>query len=319
MAHVLEIKNLTKRFGKVTAVDNLSLAVEEGDIFGFLGPNGAGKTTTMACCVNLIRKTNGEIKIFGKPVRRDFLEIFRSVGCLVEAPAYYPYLSGRANLEVLARCGGKLDRKEINGLIDLVGMTDSADRKFRTYSTGMKARLALAGVLIGSPKLVILDEPTSGLDPAGVELVREIVRGRNEKDGVSFFISSHNLDEVERMCNRVALIDRGRLAALGDVKKLLTPQVDGFLIDCDRPEEAAAALSEMSFITEAAVRDGGEGARVEVRMKERRPEEAARMLVERSFSVRALVPVRLSLEEFFHRKLGRKEPGKNLDRPGSEM
>jgi ABC-2 type transport system ATP-binding protein len=208
---------------------------------------------------------------------------------------------------VLARCGGKLDRKEIDTLIELVGMSESANRRFRTYSTGMKARLALAGVLIGSPKLVILDEPTSGLDPTGVELVRDIVRSRNEKDGASFFISSHNLDEVERMCNKVAMIDRGKLAASGNVKELLTPGIDGFKIDCDRPEEAAAALSEMPFITEAVVRDDGDGARVEVRMKERRPEEAAKMLVERSFSVRALVPVRLSLEEFFHRKLGRKE------------
>jgi len=314
----LEIKNLTKRFGKITAVDNLSLSIEEGDVYGFLGPNGAGKTTTMAVCVNLMRPDAGEVRIFGKPVRKDFLEIFKDLGCLVEIPAYYPYLTGRANLEVLARAGGRLDRKETSELIELVGLGDAAKRKFGTYSTGMKARLALAGVLLGGPKLVILDEPTSGLDPAGVELVRDIFRTRNREKGVTFFISSHNLDEVERMCNKVALIDCGKLVACGEVKKLLTPEIERCRVECDKPAEAAEALEKLDLVSAVEIPDGE--ACVIIHMHESRPEEISRHLVEQGFNLHALTPHRLSLEEFFHQKLGRpitpEEHGKNLDRGG---
>ena len=220
MAPVLEIENLTKRFGRVTAVDNLSLSVDEGDVVGFLGPNGAGKTTTMACSIRLIKPTSGSVRIFGKPVRKNFLEIFRKVGCLVEAPAFYPYLSGKANLEVLARCGGRLDRNEIRELIELVGLGDAAKRNFKTYSTGMRARLGFSVAIQVDPDVLLVDEVLGVGDQefrtkSAAEMKRLI---RSDK---SVILVSHNTRTLLELCDRLVWIENGVIKELGATETVL--------------------------------------------------------------------------------------------------
>ena len=194
--HVIETKDLTKRYGEVVAVDHLSLRVPRGGVFGFLGPNGSGKTTTMGMLLGLVHPTSGEARIFGDPARHP--ATLRRVGAMVETPTFYPYLSGRANLRYFQGVSGQSTPAEVDRLLDMVDLGKRADSKFGGYSLGMKQRLGVACALLGDPELVFLDEPTNGLDPAGMrefrELIRELGRG-----GKTVFVSSHLLNEVEQM------------------------------------------------------------------------------------------------------------------------
>ncbi|MCU0514409.1 MAG: ABC transporter ATP-binding protein [Anaerolineae bacterium] len=224
-AVAIEVQGIRKQFGtgkrQIKAVDDLTLTVAAGQVYGFLGPNGAGKTTTIRIILDLIRPTQGAVRLFGQPVRQNN-RLLRRVGALVEGATCYPYLTGRKNLEVLARSGGYFEPGRIQSLLELVGMADRADRPTRGYSTGMKQRLGVAAALLGDPDLVILDEPTNGLDPAGMQDMRALIRRLVDEQGRTVFLSSHMLNEVEQICDRVAIINRGRVIREGDVKALLT-------------------------------------------------------------------------------------------------
>jgi ABC-2 type transport system ATP-binding protein len=223
-APAIAVQRVHKQFGRgkrrVKAVDNLTLEVQAGQVYGFLGPNGAGKTTTIRMILDLIRPTQGQVSLYGQPVRQNS-GLLRRVGALVEGATFYPYLTGRKNLEVLARTGGYFDPRRIQSLLELVGMADRADRPTRGYSTGMKQRLGVAAALLGDPDLVILDEPTNGLDPAGILEMRALIRRLTDEQGKTVFLSSHMLNEVEQICDRVAIINRGQLLREGEVKALL--------------------------------------------------------------------------------------------------
>ena len=172
---VIHTDGLTKRYGDVLAVDELSLQVPSGSVFGLLGPNGSGKTTTMGMLLGLVKPTSGTYSLFGSDTRR--VEALHRVGAIVETPAFYPYLSGRANLEYFQGITGNGEPKELDDLLGQVGLADRADSRFRTYSLGMKQRLGLAYALLGDPELLVLDEPTNGMDPAGMAEVRDMIRG----------------------------------------------------------------------------------------------------------------------------------------------
>ena len=224
---VIRVDNVSKTFGRgrkrVEAVRQLSLNVEAGQVFGFLGPNGAGKSTTIRMMMDLIRPSQGEVFLYGRPVRGNY-KLMRRVGALVEGAAFYNFLTGRKNLEILARAGDCYDPARIERLLKQVGMSDAANRKVQGYSTGMKQRLGLAAALLNDPDLVVLDEPTNGLDPAGIQDVRHFIRDLVEKQEKTVFLSSHLLSEVEQVCDQVAIINNGRLVQTGNVAELLSAQ-----------------------------------------------------------------------------------------------
>ncbi|NJK79951.1 MAG: ATP-binding cassette domain-containing protein [Chloroflexaceae bacterium] len=211
--------DLTKRYKQRLAVESLSLEVQRGEVFGFLGPNGAGKTTTIAMLLGLVRPTAGQALLFGHDVQHDPVAALRNVGAMIEAPAFYPYLSGRDNLRVLARADG-VPPARIDAVLAAVELSSRARDRFGTYSQGMKQRLAIAAALLADPDLIMLDEPTNGLDPAGTVEVRELIRSL-ATEGRTIFLCSHLLHEVEQVCSRVAIIKAGRRIAQGSVRELL--------------------------------------------------------------------------------------------------
>ncbi len=215
----VQTEHLTKQFKQRIAVDAVSLEVHRGEIFGFLGPNGAGKTTTIAMLLGLIRPTRGRAIVLGHDIQQEPGAALRRVGAMIEAPAFYPYLSGWNNLRVLTRAAGLPDTR-IDAVLEIVELQARAHDRFRTYSQGMKQRLAIAATLLAEPELIILDEPTNGLDPAGTVELRSLIRTLAEQ-GQTIFLCSHQLHEVEQVCRRVAILKQGRVLAQGSVAELL--------------------------------------------------------------------------------------------------
>lgn len=213
---ILEVKNLKKTIGKRDIIKDISFSIEEGEIFGFLGPNGAGKTTTIRMLVGLIKPTSGNISICGYDLQKDTENALKEIGAVVENPELYKYLSGRENLMQIARIR-KVPKEEVNEVIRLVGLENRIDDKVRKYSLGMKQRLGLAASLLSNPKLLILDEPTNGLDPSGIIDFREIVKKAAKERGMSVFISSHILSEVQNLCDRVAFINNGVIKSVESI------------------------------------------------------------------------------------------------------
>ena len=219
-ATVLSVNNVKKRIRQKEIIKGISFEVYAGEIFGFLGPNGSGKTTTIRMLVDLIRPTEGSIKICGFDVHKQHDEALRCVGCIVENPELYPYLTGWENLAHFARMLPDVDEARIAEVVEIVAMDQRIHDKVRTYSLGMRQRLGIAQALLGRPKLLILDEPTNGLDPQGIKEMREFIR-RLAQDGLSLFVSSHLLSEIQQLCDRVAIISHGEVIRVGKVDELV--------------------------------------------------------------------------------------------------
>jgi len=217
------LEDLCKRFGRIRAVEHLSLEVPPGRMSGFLGPNGAGKSTTLYMIPRLVHPTGGRIGIFGVDLRQDFKQALRSVGVMVEVPAFYEYLSGRRNLQLAARVLGGVTARDIDEILERIGLAGRQYDKVRTYSQGMKQRLGIGRALLGRPRLLVLDEPTNSMDPEGTREILGFLQDRVRSDGLTVFISSHLLHEVEEYCDTVFVIDKGRLVASGDVREILKP------------------------------------------------------------------------------------------------
>jgi ABC-2 type transport system ATP-binding protein len=212
-------RSLLKRYGELAAVDHVDLTVETGDVFGYLGPNGAGKTTSLRMLLGLIRPTSGSIELFGRDPLRDGASALDGVAGFVEAPRFYPYLSGRRNLRLLGDYDEPRSRGGIEDVLELVELSDRGDDRVGGYSHGMKQRLGIAASLLRAPRLLLLDEPTTGLDPAGMRDMRRLVR-RLSGEGITVLLSSHLLAEVEELCNRVAIIRRGSIVYEGSLAEL---------------------------------------------------------------------------------------------------
>ncbi len=212
------LRGLTKKYGRITAVDDVSLTVNEGDVYGYLGPNGAGKTTSLRMMLGLITPTAGEARVFGKDPQRS-VEALAEVAGFVEAPRFYPYLDGITNLRLVAALDGNSAETRIAEALDLVELSDRAGDKVGGYSHGMRQRLGIAGALIRSPKLLLLDEPTTGLDPGGMRDMRALI-GRLSAEGMTVMLSSHLLAEVEELCNRVAIVRSGRIVYEGELDEM---------------------------------------------------------------------------------------------------
>ena len=215
--NVLEVKDVYKRLGKREIIKGISFNVKEGEIFGFLGPNGAGKTTTIRMLVGLIAANSGSISIMGHSIKKDKEKALSHVGAVVENPELYTYLSGRQNLELVAKIR-KVPLSEIDEIVELVELKDRINDKVKKYSLGMKQRLGLAAALLSKPKLLILDEPTNGLDPTGILDFREIVRKAARETNTAVFISSHILSEVQELCDTVAFINDGKIKAVESIE-----------------------------------------------------------------------------------------------------
>lgn len=220
ISNVLQIKNLQKAFKDTQVVNLSSLSVQQGEIYGFLGPNGAGKTTTMKMILSLISRTAGEIEVFGQSIGTD-KQYLNQIGSMIEEPSYYPNLTGYENLLVFQKILG-FDKKNIQETLKIVGLDQPKNKKklVKDYSLGMKQRLALAFALVKKPRLLILDEPTNGLDPAGIHEIRELIIKLAKEQGITVFISTHILSEVEHIADRVGIINHGQLVYEGEIRKI---------------------------------------------------------------------------------------------------
>ncbi|TMV49998.1 ABC transporter ATP-binding protein [Paenibacillus mesophilus] len=220
----LSVQGLKKVIGKREIIRSIDFELKRGEVFGFLGPNGAGKTTTIRMLVGLIKPTAGTIRICGYDIHKQFPEAMGNMGCIVENPESYKYLSGWSNLQYFARMMNGIDEARITEVVNLVGLTARIHDKVKTYSLGMRQRLGIAQALLGKPKVLILDEPTNGLDPSGIREMREFIRYLAEKEGLSVLVSSHLLSEIQLMCDRVAIISKGQVVRVGTVQSLLAQQ-----------------------------------------------------------------------------------------------
>ncbi len=237
---------LSKNFGKIQAVDNLNLEIRRGEVFGFLGPNGAGKSTTVGMILGLIGSSAGSIELFGQKLNGDRWAALRRVGAIIEEPAFYPYLSGRDNLEVISRAVGGIGKEKIDEVLERVNLLERGGDKYSHYSMGMKQRLGIASTLLKDPELIILDEPTNGLDPAGTKEVRDLIpRLAHEKRSV--FLCSHLLHEVQLVCKRVAIIKQGKLLECADVEEL-TSKGQAFQITVQDIARAADILKALPWV-----------------------------------------------------------------------
>lgn len=248
MKPVVELKNLSKTIGKKKIIDNLNLSLYPGEITGFLGPNGAGKTTTIRMMVGLMNPTSGDVLIEGKSLTEDFEGGISKVGVIVENPEMYKYMSGYKNLVHFSRMHKGVTKERIDDVIAQVGMQNRIHEKVGSYSLGMRQRLGLAQALLHNPKFLILDEPTNGLDPAGIREFRMYLRSIAEKEGVSIFVSSHMLSEIELMCDRIAVIQNGKLI---DIQDMSETQESHYYIEASPLEATEALLVAEGFTVES--------------------------------------------------------------------
>ncbi|HEV2414420.1 MAG TPA: ABC transporter ATP-binding protein [Candidatus Dormibacteraeota bacterium] len=238
MPVIVEVDRLSKSFGRVNALSDVSFSVEDGEILGFLGPNGAGKTTTIRILLGLLHGDGGTASIGGHDCWTDHARASRFFGATLEQPGFYGFLSGRDNLRQFARMLGVVDEKQIAMLLDLVGMTERGDDKVKRYSMGMRQRLALAQALLGKPRLLILDEPTNGLDPNGIHGLRILLRKLATEQGLTIFFSSHLLSEVEELCDRVVVLHRGKIKASGPLSELMNIKGYRYRVDVSDVDKA---------------------------------------------------------------------------------
>src|SRR6266581_1819507 len=223
----VQAEGLVKRYGEIVAVDHVDLTVQTGDVYGYLGPNGAGKTTSLRILLGLIRPTEGDAKLFGRNPLHDGARALEGVAGFVEEPRFYPYLTGRKNLRLLADYDEPVSRSRIEEVLELVELRDRAKDRVGGYSHGMRQRLGIAASLLRQPRLLLLDEPATGLDPAGMRDMRDLVR-RLAREGITVLLSSHLLTEVEELCNRVAIIRKGRIVYEGPLQELLATAASGY-------------------------------------------------------------------------------------------
>jgi len=296
--HAIQTFELTKRYGSrpaksVLAVDRISFAVEQGQVFGFLGPNGSGKTTTIGMLVGTIKPTDGSFNLFGASGPEGLMAARARVGATLETPNFYPYMSGRDNLRVAAAVKG-VGRARIGECLELVGLSDRANHRFKTYSLGMKQRLALAATMLSDPELIILDEPPpTGFDPQGIREIREII-GILADRGKTIFLSSHLLAEVERTCSHVAIIRKGRIVTWGAVADVVG-EGSAVLLRADDTEALAGAMEAYPGATSVRRTDDG----LVAALDSGDLASVTRYLAGQGIYLSHLAPYRPSLEEVF--------------------
>jgi ABC-2 type transport system ATP-binding protein len=294
----IETTGLTKRFGERAAIDGVDLRVPRGSAFGFLGPNGAGKTTMIRTLLGLTKASSGTMHMLGHPVPAERSQALQRVGAIVEEPRFHTHLSGRENLRVIAAARGPEVGERIAPALARVGLAERADEKVKRYSLGMRQRLGVARCLLSDPLLLILDEPTNGLDPGGIQEFREMIRAMVDEEGRTVFISSHLLDEVERICDAAAIVDRGKVVSQGAIAELASGGArDELIVGVDNVERALATLDVSELVVET--RRSEEGLRVVLAGGAQTVAQLNAALVAAGVGVMRLEPVRHSLEQRF--------------------
>ena len=294
---VLEADHISKRFGSLTAVEDLSLAVNEGDIFGFIGPNGAGKTTSIRMMLGLIEPSAGTARVFGHDIRSDFKRAISYVGALVEGPAFYPYMSGRRNLRLFGRLSGGVSEDRIAEVLRMVGLARRGDDRVSGFSQGMRQRLGIALALLHRPRLLILDEPTNGLDPQGMREVRNLVRRIRDEEKTTIFLSSHLLGEMELICDRIGIIFRGKIVRQGRMDDLIGSKADiiSLQVPEDQDKDCQRFLQERFQLEARIVRRGW----LEMPHQDRDLYPLNQALLDGGFKVSSFSTRRRTLEEYF--------------------
>jgi ABC-2 type transport system ATP-binding protein len=294
MECVLKTFDLGKRFGKRWAARGLNLEVHRGDIFCFLGPNGAGKSTTIRMILTLLKPTTGAIRLFGEDLHKNRVAVLSRVGGIVEKPDFYLFLSAFKNLKLLGSMTRRVTRDEVMEALERVGLSARAGDKVRTFSHGMKQRLGIAQALLTKPELIILDEPTTGLDPQGMKDVRELIQRLALEEGMTIFLSSHLLSEIEQVATRMAVIHRGEMKAQGSVCELLAREAIDYALQAAPIEQAMRLMQGVPWVQVLS----SDGHMIEVRLEPGHAAELNKLLVANQIEVAALYP-RRTLEDFF--------------------
>ena len=293
---VLQLRNVTKKIGRRTIVDHLSLDVPKGEVFGFLGPNGAGKTTTIRMIVGLIRMSEGEVYVNGVSVRRNFEEAMSRVGAIVENPEMYKYLTGYQNLVHYARMHKGVTKQRIDEVVELVGLKNRIHEKVKRYSLGMRQRLGVAQAILHKPSVLILDEPTNGLDPAGIRELRDYLRNLAENEGIAVVVSSHLLSEMELMCDRVAIIQAGKLIDVRSLKEMKSQTTaHNVFFEVSDPEHVRTLLAAEMGLTDMIVQGDG----IEIRIEREQIPELTEWFVRQGVKIYGIRSISQSLEEQF--------------------
>ncbi len=294
----LEVHGLTKRFGARAAVDNVDLLVPRGSAFGYLGPNGAGKTTLIRVLLGLTRADSGTMSLLGVPVPAQRSRALARVGAIVDEPRFHGHLTGRENLKVLAAARGGDAGKQIGPALDRTRLAQRADDKVSAYSMGMRQRLGLAACLLADPQLLILDEPMNGLDPAGMQEMRDMLRGLVD-EGRTVMLSSHLLDEVERTCDAVAIVDHGKVVRQGPIEELTGGAGVVLEVQCSDPPTAARALGQPPVASSITVTEDGLTVTLAAGSARQQTAGINRRLVEAGIGVYSLRPAHARLEDWF--------------------
>lgn len=291
MQQILTLSNLTKKFGPITAVDDLSITIEKGNVYGILGPNGSGKSTTLGIVLNVVNRTAGNFHWFdGSGTTHDAL---KKVGAIIERPNFYPYMTAAQNLNLVCKIKGVTTEK-VDEKLELVGLLERKDYKFRTFSLGMKQRLAIASALLNDPEILILDEPTNGLDPEGIHQIREIIK-KIAADGTTILLASHILDEVEKVCSHVVILRKGKSLYSGSVENMNASH-GFFTLKCKDMDRLKASLEDHEMIGEIRSEGNQLVAYLKVPLD---GSELNRYLLEKGIYLSYLVHRKESLEEQF--------------------
>ncbi|WP_010098730.1 ABC transporter ATP-binding protein [Ornithinibacillus scapharcae] len=293
MEYIVETNRLTKRFGKELAVNGLDIKIPKGEIYGFLGPNGAGKTTTIRMLLGLMHPTSGTVKVFGKDLAKERIEILKQIGSLVENPSYYPHLTAYENLETIRKIyGAPMER--INDVLTIVGLSDVAKKKVKGFSLGMKQRLGIAASLLNNPQLLILDEPTNGLDPSGIIEIRNLLKQLAAEYGITILISSHLLSEIDQIATSVGVISKGNLIFQDSIESMRLYSMRKILLKVNNSERAWHLL-----ISRGVKADYEKEIISLSNMSDDDIAEVVRLLVENGYSIYRVEEEKRSLEDTF--------------------
>lgn len=301
MEYLLRTYNLTKKYKETLAVDNLSMNIKRGEIYGFLGQNGAGKTTTIRMVMNLVKPTSGSIELFGDTLNSKNYEAYQRIGSIIEFPAFYPNLSARENLEIHRRLIGMQGKKCIEDSLELVKIADTGNKKVGNFSLGMKQRLGIARALLHHPEFLILDEPVNGLDPIGIKEIRELILDLSRKKNITVLVSSHILSEIQMMADKIGIIHKGKLLEEVDYKVLENKNRHYIEIKVNDDKRATFILEKKLNLQEYAVCENGI-----VRVYENLNESAKinRTLVSNDVDVKEITIMQDSLEDYFIKLTG---------------
>jgi ABC-2 type transport system ATP-binding protein len=301
---MIALREVHKQFGERVAVHELTLEVPRGEIFGLLGHNGAGKSTAIGMMLGQVWPTRGEVRVCGHDVTTARAKALRNVGAIFEAPAFYDYLTGQRNLEILSHYSAPTSKERIREVVEWVGLTGREKSKVKTYSHGMRARLAIAQALLPEPELLILDEPGSGLDPEGIAEMRETITGLHRELGLTILLSSHLLTEVEQLCTRIAVLNQGRKVFEGRIAEVKGTR-GRLMLKVPEFAKAAALLKQQGLITNAL-----EGQYIEL-SEGRTTAEVTRALVNADIPVEGIWPHEQTLEDFYLELVKNTSPGKS--------